>query len=213
VKALTRPDEGVSVNTKMNLRGLVRCSARLWLGAVTVSLLGPISVTVTAANAAGHPFLQTLFTDHVVLQRNRPIPIWGWTKPGASVTVELDGKVALAMAGLDGKWIARLPEMPAGGPYEIAVKGPETVTLHDVLIGDVWICSGQSNMEMGIKNVNDADQEVTKAKYPRTRSTRCPASGWYAPRRISRKAFGEVFQPWVTFSGAPCMKTSRCRSG
>ncbi len=190
MKALTRLDEGVSVNTKMNLRGLVRCSPRLWLGAVTVSLLGPISVTVTAANAAGHPFLQTLFTDHVVLQRNRPIPIWGWTKPGASVTVELDGKVALAMAGLDGKWIARLPEMPAGGPYEIAVKGPETVILHDVLIGDVWICSGQSNMEMGIKNVNDADQEVTKAKYPQIRL-------FTVPQQVSAHPVDTLSSQWL----------------
>ena len=121
------------------------------------------------AEAAAKPFVSPLFTAHMVLQRNQHDPVWGWTKPGAKVTVSIEGKTATATAGADGKWLAKIGPLSAGGPYELTISGPETVKLADVLVGDVWICSGQSNMEFGIGNGKNAKQEIANANYPQIR--------------------------------------------
>lgn len=138
---------------------------------ITLSLLLLSIVPAAAAGAQTQekPFLSHLFSSNMVLQRDRPIPIWGWTAPGKSVTVELNGNTAKATAGADGKWTAHLPAMPAGGPYALKISGDQTTTLDNVLLGDVWICSGQSNMEMGIDNVNNAQQEIAASDLPNIR--------------------------------------------
>ncbi|HEX8889206.1 MAG TPA: sialate O-acetylesterase [Pyrinomonadaceae bacterium] len=118
---------------------------------------------------AEHPFLHPLFTDDMVLQRRVKFPIWGWTSPGASVTVEFQGKSSTAVADAGGKWMARLGPFEAGGPFTLTVKGPQSVTLNNVLVGDVWLASGQSNMEMGLTKVANADEEVAHANYPMIR--------------------------------------------
>ena len=101
------------------------------------------------------PFLHGLFTDDMILQRDAPCPVWGWAAPGAEVAVTLDGQPAVtARADAEGRWLAKLGPQPAGGPHTLALTGPQTVTLKNVLFGDVWICSGQSNMDMGIDGVN-----------------------------------------------------------
>ncbi|HLK58522.1 MAG TPA: sialate O-acetylesterase, partial [Chthonomonadaceae bacterium] len=115
------------------------------------------------------PFLHPLFTDNMVWQRDIAAPIWGWTTPGATVTVRMHGKSAAAKADASGMWMAKLGPFPAGGPYDLSVSGPQSVTLKNVLTGDVWICSGQSNMEMGIGNVNNAQQEIAGADFPQIR--------------------------------------------
>ncbi len=153
-------------------------------------VLGLCAAPATRAEEAGKPFLHTLFTDHMVLQRGARIPVWGWTEPGATVHVSLGGNTASAVAGPDGKWMARLPAMTAGGPYEVTVSGPKEVTVHDVLIGDVWICSGQSNMEMGIKQVDNAAEEVSKANYPRIRL-------FTVPHHISYHRVDTVPSQWL----------------
>jgi sialate O-acetylesterase len=118
---------------------------------------------------AERPFLHPLFSDDMVLQRKVRFPVWGWTTPGASVTVELQGKSSTAVADAEGKWMARLGPFEAGGPYTLTIKGPQSVTLNNVLIGDVWLASGQSNMEMGLTKVANADEEVARANYPMIR--------------------------------------------
>ncbi|MEP6756959.1 MAG: sialate O-acetylesterase [Chthonomonadales bacterium] len=129
------------------------------------------SLLVNAAKAQqnANPFLAPLFTNNMVLQRNAPVPVWGWTAPGSKVTVEFRGKKANAVAGPDGKWMAKLPPTKEGGPFELNISGPTSVKLTNILVGDVWICSGQSNCEMGIGNVNDADKEISGANYPNIR--------------------------------------------
>ena len=112
------------------------------------------------------PFLHPLFTDNMVLQRGIPDPVWGWTTPGTLVTVRVAGKGAKAVAGADGKWMVRLPPLPVGGPYALTVSGPQTVTLNNVLVGDVWICSGQSNMVFGIGAAINGPAEVAAADHP-----------------------------------------------
>jgi sialate O-acetylesterase len=131
---------------------------------------------------AGKPFLHPLFSDHVVLQRGVRFPVWGWTTPGSRVTVEMRGKTTTAVADAGGRWIARLGPFDAGGPFTLTVKGTQTVTLNDVLVGDVWLASGQSNMEMGITQVNDAREEVAHADYPRIRLFQVPKIAATSPR-------------------------------
>src|SRR5215210_3685887 len=139
-----------------------------------VALLACAFVNVAAQTTqnqadAGNPFLHPLFADHVVLQRGVRFPVWGWTTPGARVDVRLRGEEASAVADAEGKWTARLGPFEAGGPYTLAVSGPQSVTLNDVLVGDVWLASGQSNMEMGITQINDAREEIARANYPMIR--------------------------------------------
>ena len=131
---------------------------------------------------AGQPFLNPLFADNMVLQRGQSDPVWGWTTPGAAVTVRVAGKSAQAVAGADGEWTAKLPPLPAGGPYTLTVSGPQTVTLNNVLVGDVWVCSGQSNMEFGIGNLINADQEIAAANYPQIRLFLVPRKAAVVPQ-------------------------------
>jgi sialate O-acetylesterase len=127
------------------------------------------------------PFLHPLFSDNMVLQREVKTPVWGWTTPGAEVTVELDGKTASCKAGDDGKWLAELPAHKVGGPFVLKVSGPETAVRENVLLGDVWICSGQSNMEMGIRNCMNADMEVAASANPNIRLFTVPKKVAFDP--------------------------------
>ncbi len=109
------------------------------------------------------PFLHGLFTDNMILQRDVPCPVWGWTAPGAQVAVTLEGQTVTALADAEGRWLVKIGPRPAGGPHVITVAGPQRVTLKNVLFGDVWICSGQSNMDMGIDGVNQWWNELPGA--------------------------------------------------
>ena len=134
-----------------------------------VTFFGGVELAQAQESSAARPFLHPLFGDDMVLQRNVKFPVWGWTTPGASVTVQLRGQKATATADADGKWLARLGPFEAGGPYTLTISGPQSVTLNNVLVGDVWLCSGQSNMEMGVTQVNNPKEEVARANYPQIR--------------------------------------------
>lgn len=125
-------------------------------------------MALTPVRAAGLR-LPSVISDHMVLQQGVPLRIWGWAPAGASVTVELAGKVAVARAGKRGEWVADLPAMPAGGPHELTVSSKETRTISDVMVGEVWIASGQSNMEFYLKNERHAAEELPKADRPEIR--------------------------------------------
>ena len=121
--------------------------------------------------------LPTLVGSHMVLQRERPLPLWGWAAPGERVSLTFRGKTYAATApDAAGRWQATLPATPAGGPYTLTVKGQNTIVLEDVLVGDVWLASGQSNMQFKVKDqsggyqpVQNADQEIAQANYPKIR--------------------------------------------
>lgn len=106
------------------------------------------------ADVTPHP----LFTDHMVLQRDTDVPVWGLAEPGEEVTLSLGGATAKATADKDGKWLAKLPPQKAGTGHTLAIKGKNAVELTDVAVGDVWVCSGQSNMEWPINASWDADK-------------------------------------------------------
>jgi sialate O-acetylesterase len=113
--------------------------------------------------------IPALFGDHMVLARDREDPIWGWDRPGQTVSVTLDDKTASAQAGRDGRWETKLPPFPAGGPHTLTIAGSETRKFQDVLFGEVWLASGQSNMEFDLARASDAAAAVAAARRPELR--------------------------------------------
>ena len=107
----------------------------------------------------GKVTLPKLFSDNMVLQREMRVPIWGWADPGENIRAELDGHVAETVAGSDGKWKLYLGPLVAGGPFQLNIKGSNSITLQNVLVGEVWVCSGQSNMSFEVKDGMNAKQE------------------------------------------------------
>lgn len=148
-----------------------------------------LGVLSAAANGDERPYLHPLFTDHMVLQRGIETPVWGWTQPGAVVTVSLQGKTAQGTAGEDGRWLAKLPPLFAGGPFEMHVLGPQRAVVKDVLVGEVWICSGQSNMEWSVANSSNAEKEVAEAKHPRLRLFTVPKTIALEPQSLVQSSW------------------------
>jgi sialate O-acetylesterase len=127
--------------------------------------------------------MDALFVDHAVLQRDRPIDVYGRTAAGEQVTVTLGNISATARADSSGRWNAQLPAQPAGGPHTLTARGASrSQTVNDVLIGDVWLCSGQSNMEWPVRNTHDAYNEAALSANPRIRSVTIPRGNNAAPR-------------------------------
>lgn len=121
--------------------------------------------------------LPKIVQDSMILQRNSPLKIWGWAAPREVVTIRFNGKSIKTSATSEGKWLATFPAMKAGGPYEMRLQGENTIVLKDILIGDVWLCAGQSNMvhQMGIHNITYAD-DIAKANYPQIRQFLVPTA-------------------------------------
>ncbi len=139
---------------------------------------------------ANHFTLFQVFGSHMVLQREEPIVISGTAAPGSSVKVAFAGQELVAAADGTGEWQAKFPAMPAGGPWILTVSGApeaEKIVLEDILIGEVWLCSGQSNMEMPIASVNpfyqtlNAQEEVKNADHPQIRLYNMSANRRLAP--------------------------------
>ena len=121
-------------------------------------------------DAAPLPFVSPIFGDNMVLQRGKPNAIWGWSKPGDSVRVEIGENSATTTAGADGKWQAQIQPPAPGGPYTVKISGAQqTVELKDVMAGDVWICSGQSNMQFGLGQARGGAEEIKNANYQQIR--------------------------------------------
>lgn len=113
------------------------------------------------------PFVSPLFGDNMVLQRDKIDKIWGWSDPGDTIRVEIGKSVASATAGADRRWQVEIQPPAAGGPYTLKITGShQTVELHNVLVGDVWICGGQSNMEFRLRGAKNSDQEIEAANLP-----------------------------------------------
>ena len=110
--------------------------------------------------------LSPIFSNNMVLQKGMEIPVWGWASPGEKVTVILEKGKASAKANKDGKWTLKLPAMNYGGPFTMTVKGKNLQTLDNILIGEVWVCSGQSNMEFSMLSVKNSDAEIAASNNP-----------------------------------------------
>jgi predicted alpha-1,6-mannanase (GH76 family) len=126
---------------------------------------------------AAMPFLHPLFSENAVLQRDRVTSIWGWTEPGDTVLVKLDDRQQATEAGQDGRWAVSIPPHAAGGPHTLTVtnqKTGESIERRNILFGDIWLCSGQSNMAFDVRGTNNAEQEIAAANYPNLRLLRVP---------------------------------------
>ncbi len=157
----------------------------------TSTLFAVLFILLSSQAVLAQLRLPRLFTNHMVLQRKQPIKIWGQAAPGETLTIKLGEEEVKTRAGKQGEWRASLPELEAGGPYELTVVSEDsTVRLQDVMIGEVWLCSGQSNMEWPVSRSNNAEEEIASAQYPdirlftveRTMAARpldaIPADGW-----------------------------------
>jgi sialate O-acetylesterase len=113
--------------------------------------------------------LPAVFADHMVLQRERPCPVWGWATAGETITVQLADHRVETKANGDGAWMVELPGLTAGGPHELVVSGKNRIKIADVLIGEVWLCSGQSNMAMTVSRCRDFEKERAAADFPQIR--------------------------------------------
>ena len=153
----------------------------------TIRNIRPLSILLlalsTSAMAAVKP--NPLFSDGAVLQQETPIPVWGTAKEGEKVTVKFDGQEVSATAK-DGKWMVKLPAHQAGGPFTMTISGENTITITNVLVGEVWVCTGQSNMtfplgvSFPLRGAANAAAEIPTANYPGLRMftvpTKCAAS-------------------------------------
>jgi len=123
----------------------------------------------TVAVARAEVKLPALISDGMVLQQGVKVSLWGMADPGERVTVTLKDQEANGVADRDGQWKVRLGPLSPGGPFTLTIRGKNTITLHDVLVGEVWVCSGQSNMELPVSAVTNAQDEISRADYPTLR--------------------------------------------
>ena len=114
--------------------------------------------------------LPSIVSDNMMIQRDLPVKLWGWADKGETVSVTFNGQTEKVKTGRDGLWNVQFKAMPYGGPYKMVIKSKmNSISLKNILIGDIWVCSGQSNMEFVVNNVNHAKEEIAKANYPKVR--------------------------------------------
>ncbi|PQJ29197.1 sialate O-acetylesterase [Rubritalea profundi] len=151
------------------------CRSRMM--GIGLIILGILTTSVTAEIKLG-----SLFQDHMVLQRNMPVPVWGWAEPGTALTVEFAHQKKTTTAGDDGKWMLKLDPLKANAHPQAMVVSDDsgsTQTLNNILVGEVWICSGQSNMDWKMNQLGDRyDKEIAQANNPKLRL--CVVSDIYA---------------------------------
>jgi sialate O-acetylesterase len=138
-----------------------------------ISLLAIMAAAPAAPAPA--PVPAPLFRDGMVLQREKPVPVWGRAVPGEPITVSLRDLKVQSTADEKGHWLVMLPSMPASKePAELTVSGRETIIIRDVLVGEVWLCSGQSNMQVTVAGAANPEQEIAAAQYPLVRQFLVP---------------------------------------
>jgi len=155
-----------------------------------------LSFSITATNAEVKP--NSLFSDHMVLQRNVAVPVWGTAADGEKVTVSFNGQTVSTTAA-NGRWMIKLEKLKAGGPYTMTVAGTNTISINDVLVGEVWLCSGQSNMERQLgprppqQPIAGWEKEVSEANYPQIRQ-------YFVPEKYTPTPLTDIGSKWETCS-------------
>lgn len=137
-------------------------------------LLSLFLLAAFSFDSLGEVVLPQVIGSNMIFQRNKEIKIWGTADRGEKVRVEFNGLKLSANPKRDGTWSVSFPAMGAGGPYTIAIKGNNSIGLSNIYIGDIWICSGQSNMEWVVRNVDNAEEEISTANYPEIRLLTVP---------------------------------------
>src|SRR5882762_4705108 len=166
-----------------------------------MTLASPLRVLATVSLAAwglacwADPVLPTLFSDHMVLQQGRPVQVWGKANPGEKVAVDLAGHTETTAADAGGRWSLLLPALAAGGPFTLTVHGNKQIVIKDVMIGEVWVASGQSNMTFGLNDADGAALEVPRADYPQIRLFTVPQKIALSPQENTLSAHWQVCTP------------------
>ena len=144
---------------------------RLGVSEAIAGLFGAFLLLAGSGGAVADVRLPSIIGDNMVLQRGGKAPIWGWAEPKELVTVRIgEGTRAwIALAGDDGRWMLKIDVPDAGGPYEMSIRGKNTITVSNILVGEVWVCSGQSNMQWTVQRAANAEQEIAAADYPKMR--------------------------------------------
>lgn len=161
--------------------------------AIALAVLFPLCLLAAAALAVADVELPAVIGDNMVLQRHQRVPIWGTADPGEKVTVTFAGQQVTTTAKPDGRWMLRLTALAAGGPYEMTVAGKNTTALQNVLVGEVWACSGQSNMAFSVRASNNAEEEIAAANYPQIRLLT-------VPRVPASEPVSDIEAEWVVCS-------------
>ena len=161
---------------KFTISLIALLSAVLTLSSATAQQEPANHLTVVPAMAEGLS-LHNLFQSNMVLQREKPITIWGWAEPGEDVSVSVGGQTQTIKAGTDRSWKVIFPAMPATAePLQMTIKGKDvSITLDNILMGDVWVMGGQSNMQEPLKNLENGDMEIASANFPKIRLLTVPS--------------------------------------
>ncbi|HLP76911.1 MAG TPA: sialate O-acetylesterase, partial [Candidatus Paceibacterota bacterium] len=167
----------------------IRRSSPLWGKTRLLIYTACLALAVASSAAADTtrpalPFVSPMFGDNMVLQRGRANTIWGWAKPGEEIRVSIADKTAKTIAKNDGRWMVKIEPPAPGGPYTIVIDGPQHVEFHEVLVGDVWLCGGQSNMAMGIGAARNGADEIKAADHPEIRLFLVKDQVAYSPAKI-----------------------------
>ena len=152
-----------------------------------------LAVAILAGPAHADVQLPNVFGNSMVLQQGQANRVWGRAEPGEAVTVSIDTQNHKATAGDDGNWHVMLESLKVGGPYTLTVQGKNKIQFNDVLVGEVWLGSGQSNMQWAVRQSDNADAEIASATCPQIRL-------FYVPRKTSAVPVEDVEARWVVCS-------------
>lgn len=180
--------------------------------------LGPLLLLISAGivPARADVKLPAIISDHMVLQSSTAVPIWGWADPDEEVTVTLAGQSKTAKASAAGKWMVKLDSLqPNAAPQALSVRGKNTLTVNDVLVGEVWLGSGQSNMAKVMSGVKDAEAEIAAANYPAIRMFKVASTGNFTgPQedcegswQVTSPATAKLYSATAYFFGRELYKT------
>ena len=161
---------------------------------VFATFIALASVVILVPRANAEVTLPSLISDNMMLQQHMPVPIWGTASPKERVAVTVCKQTASTTTGPDGRWRVKLKPLQAGGPFTMTITGKNKITVRNILVGEVWLCSGQSNMAMTVQQSNDAEREIADAKnYPQIRY-------YNVKRKASSKPVSETEGKWEVCS-------------
>ena len=144
-----------------------------------ILFLALVLLVFCVAQSEADVSLPRIFSSNMVLQQGKEIPVWGQATKGERVTVTFNGTTQRAKADKNGQWRVNLPAQSYGGPYVLTVKGKNAIEFENVMVGEVWICSGQSNMQWTVKDSDNAEEEIAAAGHPGIRL-------FYVPREVAQ---------------------------
>jgi sialate O-acetylesterase len=160
--------------------------------------LGVIVMLLAYMHANANVRLPKLFGDNMVLQRGKNITVWGWANPGEKITVRFAGQVQQTKAAADSSWAINFKPVEAGGPYTLIAQAKNIITINNILVGELWISSGQSNMDWPVRMVTNAQEEISKSDFPMIRHFKTPSTVSGEPQKDLPSGEWQIAGPKTT---------------